>query len=111
MIRLCKMGDKCEPIIKRDLVSEVDEITVTMKVVLNAVASIGEELNFYKKLYREISEEIRSAMSALQDGINNQTGLNEVFKNHADTVGRILLSLDQRVTALESISSSAPDPN
>jgi len=46
MIRLCKMGDKCEPIIKRDLVSEVDEITVTMKVVLNAVASIGEELEF-----------------------------------------------------------------
>src|SRR5713226_4749356 len=85
-----------------DLHSEVDEIKANLKIVLEGVATIGEELERYKRFYEESVEKLASVMEAIQDGLEKQTEFNHTFANNLAENFKVLTPFDERLSALEN---------
>lgn len=92
---------------ERNLLSEVDEIIATTKILLQAVANIGGELDHYKRLYTEISEKITVAIDTVQIHIDAQMQLNQRLTDSQRETLETLKALNERVSALETVIASS----
>jgi hypothetical protein len=86
----------------RNLHSEVDEIRANLKIVLDGVTALGEELERYKRFFEDSAEKFANVMAAIQDGLDKQTQLNQTFANNLAENFRVLTGFDERLSALES---------
>lgn len=96
------MNPTPEPAPARDLYAEVDEMKANLKIVLDGVAAIGEELERYKQFYDQSADKFANVMTAIQDGLERQTQLNQTFANNLAENFRVLTAFDERLSALES---------
>lgn len=85
----------------RNLQSEVDEIRANLKIVLEGVATLGEELERYKRFFEDSADKFANVMTAIQDGLDKQTQLNQTFANNLAENFRVLTAFDERLSALE----------
>lgn len=90
-----------ESVPARNLQSEIDEINANLKIVLEGVAALGEELERYKQSYNETAEKFAAVMEAIQDGLEKQTELNQTFARNLAENFKTLTAFDERLSALE----------
>ncbi|HEV2200148.1 MAG TPA: hypothetical protein VGR73_10020 [Bryobacteraceae bacterium] len=96
------MNPTPEPASERNLYSEIDEMKANLKIVLDGVAAIGEELERYKQFYDQSADKFANVMTAIQDGLEKQTELNHTFANNLAENFKVLTAFDERLSALEN---------
>jgi|SRR5579871_3308999 len=96
------MNPTPESIPERNLLSEIDEITATVRVLLQAVANIGKELTEYKGLWSELAQQATRAIEAMGTHADQQNTLNQRFADQLVTTSELFEALEKRLAAVEN---------